>query len=649
MTEIDSFPYNFTFKGFPVNEDIYFDRHEFVNIDNENNTGTNNIDTEIETTQQISETIQPIQANITTQTEPNAINIPLTEIKQKTKEPKTKEPIQLDIKNFNLSHFYSKNCSSGVGGWKITEIKAFCRALGIDDNGNTKQILCDRINSYIKENNLKENNLKENNLKETITKNKEPILGVLTIDNFDINKCSPGRGGYKTEQLIQFARTHGISTNDRSKERLCYLIKKFLQQKEKTKSPKNKEPILGVLTIDNFDINKCSPGRGGYKTEQLIQFARTHGISTNDRSKERLCYLIKKFLQQKEKETTEKETTEKETTEKETTEKEKDTFKKNIELFEIKDCGGGGDCQFLSLAHALSSGTGKQYTNEILRKMIAEYILKTNNEQFTLYLNTYKREKDENRFVGKWNPYNIQSRQELADIIKTTGFTFEGDDISASILSKILKIDIGFVYINEKRIYIHLNPENDRIILLLYIPLGNSGHYQLLGYNHQYMFFKKSLPNPVKQLIIHSNNTTSEQEISLEQESTSDQESTSEQEITSEQESTSDQESTSEQEITSDQESTLEQEITLDNSYVDDNKKSNSNELVLLSNIKLNNKNELIYVNTHNDTSDDILDDSTDNINNITDEITVDTIYTIYTEDTIIPKERKLIYRHLID
>ena len=566
MTEIDSFPYNFTFKGFPVNEDIYFDRHEFVNIDNENNTGTNNIDTEIETTQQISETIQPIQANITTQTEPNAINIPLTEIKKKTKEPKTKEPIQLDIKNFNLSHFYSKNCSSGVGGWKITEIKAFCRALGIDDNGNTKQILCDRINSYIKE-----NNLKENNLKETITKNKEPILGVLTIDNFDINKCSPGRGGYKTEQLIQFARTHGISTNDRSKERLCYLIKKFLQQKEK------------------------------------------------------------------------------ETTEKETTEKEKDTFKKNIELFEIKDCGGGGDCQFLSLAHALSSGTGKQYTNEILRKMIAEYILKTNNEQFTLYLNTYKREKDENRFVGKWNPYNIQSRQELADIIKTTGFTFEGDDISASILSKILKIDIGFVYINEKRIYIHLNPENDRIILLLYIPLGNSGHYQLLGYNHQYMFFKKSLPNPVKQLIIHSNNTTSEQEISLEQESSSDQESTSEQEITLEQESTSDQESTSEQEITSDQESTLEQEITLDNSYVDDNKKSNSNELVLLSNIKLNNKNELIYVNTHNDTSDDILDDSTDNINNITDEITVDTIYTIYTEDTIIPKERKLIYRHLID
>ena len=180
-----------------------------------------------------------------------------------------------------------------------------------------------------------------------------------------------------------------------------------------------------------------------------------------------------------------------------------------LKNFTIKECGGGGECQFLSIENALMQSNNK-YTHTELRNLIADYILnKLSDDDFNNIINSYKIEKENNEFIGEWDPYLIKSKNDFIKEIKQPGFHFQGDDVTLSLLSSILNID--FYIINKKNhsiFKISNKINNNNIIILYYIP-GITGHYQLIGLNKMFLFDKDNLPNDVLALINYYRKTIS--------------------------------------------------------------------------------------------------------------------------------------------
>ena len=67
------------------------------------------------------------------------------------------------------------------------------------------------------------------------------------------------------------------------------------------------------------------------------------------------------------------------------------------------------------------------------------------------------------------------------------GFNFEGDDITLSILSKVLELDFVILTEISSRKYINKiqTPGNNFFIILNFISFGNSGHYRTIGFTLQ--------------------------------------------------------------------------------------------------------------------------------------------------------------------
>jgi hypothetical protein len=158
---------------------------------------------------------------------------------------------------------------------------------------------------------------------------------------------------------------------------------------------------------------------------------------------------------------------------------EKWQVKLNADNFMIKNCLGDGNCQFRSIESALMN-TGVKMTHKRLRNMIAKYIKDIPQGEFVDIIENYRIEKDNREFIGDWDPYNIHNKRDFIKQIRMTGFHFQGDDVTLSLLSRVLKMD--FIIFNSDYSITDLkNDENiqDKIILLYFDK--DKGHYQTLG------------------------------------------------------------------------------------------------------------------------------------------------------------------------
>lgn len=175
------------------------------------------------------------------------------------------------------------------------------------------------------------------------------------------------------------------------------------------------------------------------------------------------------------------------------------------------DCLADGNCQFRSIETALKHA-GYKINHKKLRDAVGKYIYKLPNQEFALIISNYREEKENNIFIGDWNPFNITNKREFINEIKKEGFHFQGDYITLSLLTKVLQTDF-IVISNDEYIIDTSNPEklNERLIILYYQSFDNNGHYQTIGLKQQEtprktkiqtVFFRnENLPIDIKRLI----------------------------------------------------------------------------------------------------------------------------------------------------
>ena len=174
--------------------------------------------------------------------------------------------------------------------------------------------------------------------------------------------------------------------------------------------------------------------------------------------------------------------------------------------FMIKDCIGDGNCQFRSIETALKN-SGIKIDHTRLRSLIAKHIRHIPDEEFLLIIQNYIIEKENGEFIGKWNPEIIKNKREFIYQIKQPGFHFEGDNVTLSILSKVLKIDF-LIFNNDFNIIDISNPDifNEKLIILYYLRNSNYGHYMTIGLKNKRdkiisLFKRSKLPNVLSILL----------------------------------------------------------------------------------------------------------------------------------------------------
>lgn len=150
--------------------------------------------------------------------------------------------------------------------------------------------------------------------------------------------------------------------------------------------------------------------------------------------------------------------------------------------FVVKDCLADGNCQFRSIETALTQA-GYKTTHIKLRNVIGKYIKKMSNDDFQLILENYRLELESGDFKGNWDPLKTNTKKEFINNISKSGFHFEGDNITLSLLSKAIKIDF-IIFDDSYNITDLSNPTklNDKIVILYYIKIHNTGHYNTIGY-----------------------------------------------------------------------------------------------------------------------------------------------------------------------
>ena len=169
--------------------------------------------------------------------------------------------------------------------------------------------------------------------------------------------------------------------------------------------------------------------------------------------------------------------------------------------FVMKNCLSDGNCQFRSIETALTN-SGYKTNHKHLRNIIAKYITKIENPEFFNIIQNYRIEKQHGEFVGDWDPFLIKNKSDFIKQIKQTGFHFQGDYITLSLISKAIKIDI-VIFNDDYTITDLSNPEDlqQKIIILYY----DSKHYQTIGIkkriNVQTIFLRTQLPKELEMVI----------------------------------------------------------------------------------------------------------------------------------------------------
>lgn len=175
-----------------------------------------------------------------------------------------------------------------------------------------------------------------------------------------------------------------------------------------------------------------------------------------------------------------------------------------FDKFFIKDTLPDGNCQFRAISEAMrstrSTRSDAKLNHKQLRKLIAEYIINLSDEEFKDIINYYRIEKTNHEFIGKWDPFKVKTKSALARHIKKSGFHFQGDNLTLSLLSRIL--DVDFIIFGKDTIT-ELSHTHPRIIMLYY----TGDHYQTIGIKEKgirkiiTLFDRHNLPDTIRILI----------------------------------------------------------------------------------------------------------------------------------------------------
>lgn len=157
----------------------------------------------------------------------------------------------------------------------------------------------------------------------------------------------------------------------------------------------------------------------------------------------------------------------------------------------VYDNFGDGDCLFYAIAEAIN-----EPDMELIREMAANEI---KDDNFDLIIESYRSSYDVGEFECTWDPYQINTKEQLKEELKKTGHNYWGDYIVIQLLERAL--NVNFIILNAEnedikrggrlkdRFNIHnlcnnIDP-NRKTIILYYI---DSVHFQLVGYfNKTYM------------------------------------------------------------------------------------------------------------------------------------------------------------------
>lgn len=172
-----------------------------------------------------------------------------------------------------------------------------------------------------------------------------------------------------------------------------------------------------------------------------------------------------------------------------------------FDKFFIKDTLPDGNCQFRAISEAMrNTRSDAKLNHKQLRKLIAEYIINLSDEEFKDIINYYRIEKTNHEFIGKWDPFKVKTKSALARHIKKSGFHFQGDNLTLSLLSRIL--DVDFIIFGKESIT-ELSHSHPRIIMLYY----TGDHYQTIGIKEKgirkiiTLFDRHNLPDTIRILI----------------------------------------------------------------------------------------------------------------------------------------------------
>jgi len=165
--------------------------------------------------------------------------------------------------------------------------------------------------------------------------------------------------------------------------------------------------------------------------------------------------------------------------------------------FVVKDCKGDGNCQFRSIAQALQD----VLDHEQLRILVYKYMNKMSSDEFNTILDNYKIEKQIGEFYGNWDPYKIRNKSELAEKVLALGNGYQGDYVTLSILSKMLRTT--FIILDSSYNIIKLGNKTDKYAVMLYYR--QSGHYKTVGLRKnkviESVFKSSNLPVEVKRIV----------------------------------------------------------------------------------------------------------------------------------------------------
>lgn len=161
------------------------------------------------------------------------------------------------------------------------------------------------------------------------------------------------------------------------------------------------------------------------------------------------------------------------------------TKKKKNSSYGILDCPADGNCFFHCIANSLNEKerfNNKNYNHKDIRETIANSI---DNDDYKTLMTYYRIMKDADDFYEEWDPYQIDTIDDLKSKIKEDGNSYWGDYLLLNLICQKLKLNILILNSDEDNkdynIYntlIEYNKDNESIFLVY----ENNCHFKLLGY-----------------------------------------------------------------------------------------------------------------------------------------------------------------------